>query len=153
VINNNAASNPAMNITSTLSGTNGLTKSGVGGLMLSSANTYSGDTNLNGGVLTINNANAVQNSTVNFNLQAGSLAFGAGITSPVIGGLNGNQAVNLTTTDSLAVNLSVGNNNASTTYSGNMSGAGSLTKIGTGTLTMSGPANAYVGTTTVSAGT
>ncbi|MBU3547450.1 autotransporter-associated beta strand repeat-containing protein, partial [Polynucleobacter sp. MWH-Jannik1A5] len=39
-----------------------------------------------------------------------------------------------------------------TTFSGVISGAGNLTKVGSGTLTLSGT-NAYTGTTTVSAGT
>ncbi len=47
--------------------------------------------------------------------------------------------------------LSAGINNSSTTYSGVMSGAGSFTKQGTGTTTLSGN-NSYSGDTTVSDG-
>ncbi len=47
--------------------------------------------------------------------------------------------------------LTVGNNNASTTYSGDMSGGGSLVKIGAGTLTLSGT-NTYTGNTVVGGG-
>src|SRR5208283_1067510 len=50
------------------------------------------------------------------------------------------------------ITLSAGNNNSSTTYSGILSGSGSLNKIGTGVLTLSG-ANTYSGATTISAGT
>ena len=50
------------------------------------------------------------------------------------------------------MSLSVGGNNASTTFSGGLSGAGSLTKLGAGTFTVTGP-NTYSGNTTVSAGT
>ncbi|MDQ3200265.1 MAG: autotransporter-associated beta strand repeat-containing protein, partial [Verrucomicrobiota bacterium] len=47
--------------------------------------------------------------------------------------------------------LAVGSNNQSTAFSGVIQGSGSLSKIGTGTLTLSG-ANTYSGGTTVSAG-
>jgi len=53
------------------------------------------------------------------------------------------------------VALTVGGNNASTTFSGNLSdlnGGGSLTKTGTGLLLLSGE-NSYGGGTTVSSGT
>ncbi len=47
--------------------------------------------------------------------------------------------------------LTIGSNNLSTTFSGMAQESGSLTKIGTGALTLSG-ANTYTGGTTVSAG-
>ena len=49
-----------------------------------------------------------------------------------------------------AGNLSVGSNNLSTTFSGLIDG-GSLTKIGTGTLTLAN-ANTYTGLTTITSG-
>ena len=45
----------------------------------------------------------------------------------------------------------VGANNNSTTYSGNLSGTGGVSKVGTGTLNLSGT-NAYTGTTDVASG-
>jgi autotransporter-associated beta strand protein len=51
-----------------------------------------------------------------------------------------------------AIALTVGGNNASTYYTGGLSGSGSLTKTGSGTLNLFG-ANTYAGTTTVSSGT
>jgi autotransporter-associated beta strand protein len=58
----------------------------------------------------------------------------------------------LANASSAAVNLSIGNNNVSTTYSGSLSGAGALTKIGNSTLTLSGSSN-YSGATAINAGT
>jgi autotransporter-associated beta strand protein len=52
--------------------------------------------------------------------------------------------------------LRVGNNNATSTYAGRIAdevGQVALTKIGTGTLTISGASNTYTGPTTISAGT
>ncbi|MBA3831075.1 MAG: autotransporter-associated beta strand repeat-containing protein [Chthoniobacterales bacterium] len=49
-------------------------------------------------------------------------------------------------------NLTLGSNNLNTTFSGVIQDSGSLTKIGTGTLTLSG-SNTYAGGTTISAGT
>jgi autotransporter-associated beta strand protein len=49
-------------------------------------------------------------------------------------------------------NLTVGSNNTSTTFSGAISGTGSLIKSGAGTLTLAG-ANTYTGGTTITAGT
>jgi autotransporter-associated beta strand protein len=68
------------------------------------------------------------------------------------GSIEGNGEVNLG-----SLTLTVGANNLSTTFSGiiqdgDLGTGGSLTKIGTGTLTLSG-ANIYTGTTTVTAGT
>ncbi len=53
---------------------------------------------------------------------------------------------------SSAPTLTVGNNNDSTTFSGSLSGNGSLTKIGNGELVLTG-ANRYSGGTTIDAGT
>ena len=68
-------------------------------------------------------------------------------------GLAGAQDLALTNAGAGPVALTVGGNGANTTYSGVLSGTGStLTKVGAGTLTLSG-ANTYTGGTTVSAGT
>ena len=76
----------------------------------------------------------------------GSLDSSSSYLSLIIGSLEGTGEV------FLGQNLTVGSNNLSTTFSGIIHGGGSLTKIGTGTLTLSG-ANIYTGVTTLSAGT
>jgi autotransporter-associated beta strand protein len=148
---------PASGSTTTFSGVvqNGpaataLTLNGAGMVILAGANTYTGPTTISSGTLQLNNARAAQNSTVAVNGNS-ALAFGSGVTAPVLGGLAGTVNVDLVTTDSAAVALTVGGNNASTTYTGTLSGSGSLTKAGTGALTLSGP-NTYTGGTIVEAG-
>ncbi|MBI2512681.1 MAG: autotransporter-associated beta strand repeat-containing protein [Opitutae bacterium] len=120
----------------------------IGAIVLSGANTYTGNTTLQSGTLTLAHSLALQNST--FNYSGGSLGFGA-LTSATFGGLAGTQSLALTNASSGAVALTVGGNNASTTYSGVLSGAGSLTKNGSGTLSLSGT-NTFSGGTTINAG-
>jgi autotransporter-associated beta strand protein len=137
------------------------------------ANGTNGVFNQGGSYLWLSSTNALANSTLNITggnygskVQYGSspLLFVAGVTSYTIGGLSGTDTLILTnknyynrsgtqiTTGGQAVALSIGNNNANTTYAGVISGSGSITKIGTGTLTLSG-ANTYTGATTISGGT
>jgi fibronectin-binding autotransporter adhesin len=137
------------------SGTGGLTKTNTtGALVLGGANTYSGDTTINGGTLQLTNVAAIPSGT-----GKGNLTLGAGSTldlnnlSPTINGLSGSGSVTNSQTGS--VTLTAGGNDATSSYSGVIqdgNGTVALTKIGNGTLTLSG-ANTYSGNTTVSTGT
>ena len=125
-----------------------LVMEGGGSLTLGGANTFSGttsiDTGCGGGSITIANPNALQNSTL-----AGDLSgfqFGIMLTSAVVGGLSGSGSLAID-----GVDLSVGNNNQATEFAGNISGWGSVTKIGSGALTVTG-ASTYTGGTAVAAG-
>jgi autotransporter-associated beta strand protein len=80
------------------------------------------------------------------------LIFATGVTAPSFGALAGNGNIALKDGAGSAVALTVGGNGANTTYSGSLSGSGSLTKTGAGTLILSGTNN-YLGTTTVNGGT
>ncbi len=142
------------NVTGILSGAGGFTKTGAGTLRLSNANTHEGATTISNGLLILDNALALQSSTVTLDIADG-LQFVSGITDFTFGSLAGGVSGVLMLEDaaSQAVNLSVGGNNASSTYSGAITGAGTLTKTGTGTLTLAGSAaNTYTGLTTVSNG-
>jgi len=141
--------------------TGGLTKSGAGTLVLSNANTYSGPTTVTAGTLNLSNQLAVQSSTLTMN--GGSLVFDS-ISVPgnafTFGGLAASSsgagydiALQNNAGSPAAIALTVGGNNANTTYAGALSGTGgSLTKSGTGSLTLSG-ANTYTGATGINAGT
>jgi len=131
-------------------GVGGLTKIGSGNLTLSGANTYTGDTLIGNGFLVLNNSAALQNTTLNYNNSGGSLSFGT-LTSATLGGLKGSQDLVLANATSAAVALTVANS-LSNTYSGNLSGIGSLTDNGTGNLTLAGN-NTYTGGTTINNGT
>jgi autotransporter-associated beta strand protein len=124
-------------------------------LSLTAANTYSGSTTLTSGYLDLQNANAIRNSTLIMN--GGNLIMNSlGGTTFNFGGLSATTNgvgydIALTNSAAAAVALSVGKNNANTTYAGVLSGGGSLGKTGAGMLTLSG-VNIYSGTTTIGEG-
>ncbi len=138
-------------VANAITGSGNLTVAGSGSVVLSTANTYSGATVVSSGTLTLQHQNAIQNST--FGGGAGTLAFPNTRGGHVFtfGGLSGSTPLAIQDIVGHAVALSIGNNNAGTVYSGVLSGSGSLTKIGTGTLTLSG-ANTYAGPTTIVTG-
>jgi autotransporter-associated beta strand protein len=144
------AGNYTMTAQKVISGTGGLNILGntsAKTVTLSAANTFTGDTKVSSGALVLSNANALQNSTLVYNASGGAVSF-SGLSSATFGGLKGNRPLAL----SSSFLLSIGNNGQSTAYSGSLSGAGSIKKIGSGTFTLSGD-NTYSGSTTVGAGT
>ena len=123
-----------------LTGTFGIAKTGTGMLTLTTSNTFTGDTRVTAGGLRLGHAAAIVNSTFDtLSGSAGSLSFGT-LTSATFGGLSGSNGLVLTNsaTTLAAVALTVGGNGRSTTFAGGLSGLGSLTKTGTGTLTLAG---------------
>lgn len=106
-----------------ISGTGNLVKDGAGKLTLTGANTYNGNTTINAGTLYIANDGSL-----------GSGSYGGVITIAGTSVLHMNQA-------------------ADQTLSGKITGAGSLTKDGTKTLTLTSANNTYTGVTTVTGGT
>jgi autotransporter-associated beta strand protein len=137
--------------TGTLKNTAGslsLTKIGTGTQTLSGASTYTGGTAINGGILNVNgtetpNISGPLGASGTISFGGGTLQFGAANTTDYSSRFSSanNQAYSLDTAGqsvSLASALS--------------SSGGTLTKLGSGTLTVSGN-NSYSGATTISAGT
>lgn len=142
----------SVSFASPISGTGAVEFAGTGNTTLSVANTFSGNTTLSAGTLVLAHPQALQSSTLNYTVGGGSLVVADTVTSLTLGGLAGNRAIPLANTALAPLSLTVGGNNASTSYSGSPAGSGvNFTKAGTGTLALSGN-HAYTGNTTVSAG-
>jgi autotransporter-associated beta strand protein len=163
----NVANARTLTINSVITGTGGLTAAlenyngASANLVLGGANTYTGTTTIEGNdpnlKVKLTNGLALQNTTLDYNNYGASLQFGSGttnVTSATLGGLKGRQNLALTNAGSAggAIALDVGGDGDNTIYGGVLSGSGSLTKIGSGELTLSGPCT-YTGSTVVSSGT
>ena len=139
------------------SGTGELIKSTVstGVLVLGGVNTYSGNTTISGGTLKITNAAAIPFGPGKGNLTlttANSSVLDLNGNTITVNGLSG--AGNVTTSVAGAAGITVGANDATSSFSGliqNGSGTVSLTKTGAGTLTLNGTST-YTGGTTLSGG-
>ncbi|MEI6070957.1 MAG: autotransporter-associated beta strand repeat-containing protein [Verrucomicrobiae bacterium] len=153
VIQNNASG--ALTIGSVIANNTsatGLTKSGAGNLTLTGANTYTGATNINGGVLQISASNGIGDNTAATN----KIVFNS---NGVLGGTGGILESTAGTYD-LGVNRTITLNGPGTiqvdsgstvTASGVVSGAGVFTKSGTGKLILTGT-NTFSSTSLVTAG-
>lgn len=160
-----------------LSGTGTLTKAGSGTVTVSGANTYSGGTTVSAGILqgdtTSLQGNILDNARVTFNQTTtgtyagiisgtGSL-FKLGTGTVILSGANtytGGTTVSagVLQGDTTSLQRNIANSANVTfnqavdgTYSGVMSGSGSLTKTGAAALSITG-ANTYTGLTTIDAG-
>ncbi|MGJ7533383.1 MULTISPECIES: autotransporter outer membrane beta-barrel domain-containing protein [unclassified Variovorax] len=130
----------ALTLSGTISGTGSLVKEGAGTTTLTAANSYGGGTALKQGRLNVGN---------NLALGTGTLAMDDGTTLGFAAdGLNLANAVVLTGNNDPVIDTG----SFSATLSGNITGGGFITKIGSGTLTLSG-SNSYTGATDVAEGT
>jgi fibronectin-binding autotransporter adhesin len=121
----------------TISGTGSLTQIGPGTLVLTAANSYTGDTIINGGILSIATAANI-GATDSLTFNGGTLLTTGNVTTPVPVLLNASGTID--------------NGGSTDTFSGIFSGAGGLTSKGAGTLILTAN-NDYTGATTITAGT
>ena len=125
-------------INAVLAGTGGVQKSDLGTLVLNGANTYTGGTAVDGGVLQVSSDGNLGNATGGLSFDGGTLRNTAAITSARVVTLNTNGGTLDTQAD--------------LTLSGVIGGAGGLTKTGAGLLTITG-SNTYAGGTSINGGT
>lgn len=130
--------------------------------VLSGANTYAGGTRITRGTLKLGAAGVIPDGSGKGDLSFDPVSpdtatFDLAGNNETINGLSssgtGSSVVN--NTISGVATLTVGNDNDTTTFGGaikNDSGTLALTKVGTGTLVLSGTNNAYSGLTTISGG-
>ena len=126
----------------------------VGTVYLRAVNTYTGNTNVNSGTLQLGAVNALPFGIGKGNVTvAATTTLNLNMNSTAINGLSGSGIV-----DTLAggtPTFTVGHNDQTSSFGGvikNTAGTLALTKVGTGTLTLSG-INTYTGLTDVQAGT
>jgi autotransporter-associated beta strand protein len=131
-----------------ISGTGALTKTGTGTLTLTGANSYSGPTTVSAGTLELNSSagTALADSSA-VTLSGGTLRLASA--TETIGTLSGASG-----TLALGANALTVSQGSAGTFSGAITGSGSLIKSGTGDLTLAGSTNStgFTGTTTISQG-
>lgn len=134
--------------------TGGLTKNGAGTLLLNTAQSYTGATTINEGLIQLGPGSRLGGASAsnNNNLvvrQSGTLDLN-GITIGV-GAFNGAGAI--TNSSGTAATLTIGNNNQVGVFSGLISGNLGLIKTSTGTTTSLTGLNTYTGATQITGGT
>ncbi len=134
-------------------GTNNLTinsqPGSTGMVVLGGANAFNGTNIIADGVEQLGSSSALQDGTLFYNNQGGSLSFGT-LKAATLNGLIGSQNLALINSTGAPVALTIGVNNAGGTFSGNLSGTGSLIHQGSGTEILSDAT--YTGGTVVEAG-
>ncbi|KAG6559777.1 Autotransporter beta-domain [Candidatus Rhabdochlamydia oedothoracis] len=142
----NVESNSTLTLSGIVSGDSSLIKSNSGNLILTGVNTYSGGTTIDQGILALSeDGTLVSEGAVTINNTGSFDISGITASSQTIGDLSGSGTIVLGTKT-----LIEGTSN-NTSYAGVISGTGSFTKQGTGTLTLTGD-NSYTGGITVNAG-
>ena len=130
--------NTSSSYSGTIIGGGGLIKVGEGTLTLGASNSYTGGTQINGGAISISNDNRIGNVNGGLTLNGGKLIV-----------TNSSQANRAIVLSSLGGTIETQN---VFIISGNISGTGSLTKLGSSYLVLDNPNNIYTGATIINDG-
>lgn len=136
----------AVILVGTITGTGNFIKSGAGTLTLeNAANDYTGTTTISGGVLAISSPGTLPSTTAVAIASGATLNIAQGVTATV---------TSITGTGGLVINgaLTVGEGTLTATLSNFLTGSGTLTKLGTGTLAVTGTTNNFSGEVIVNDG-
>jgi autotransporter-associated beta strand protein len=121
-----------------------LNKQGVGAWVLTGSNSYTGATNINGGVLVADNANAL-------GAASGTISFGGGTLRFTANSAAQDWATRIRSSTS-AISLDTSGQNVTLAGAIVSSNTAGLTKLGAGELTLSG-SSSYAGGNTIQSGT
>ncbi|MCG7504885.1 autotransporter domain-containing protein [Mesorhizobium retamae] len=151
IVNLDSNTHNNFTIAGPINGNGRLTKVGLGTLILTGANGYTGGTAVDAGTLEVRGGNAIDDGNLV------SIANIAGATllvtdSETIGSLSGGGALGGAVAIAAGKTLTTGDNTANNIFAGVISGAGALIKRGTDTFTLTG-ANTYTGNTILNGGT
>ncbi|WP_252053472.1 autotransporter-associated beta strand repeat-containing protein [Acinetobacter silvestris] len=139
------AGSNTLNLSGVIDGAGSLTKDGFGDLTLSGNNTFTGALNIAAGSLTTASSGALGN-TSGANISAGASLYLN--SSASLDGLSGSGSVQIAGGNL----LTVGGVSNTSTFDGDLGGSGGLTKIGSGTLNLTG-SSGLTGNTNVNGGT
>ncbi|MEI7782592.1 MAG: autotransporter-associated beta strand repeat-containing protein, partial [Planctomycetota bacterium] len=122
--------------------TGALTKVGAGTLTLSASNGYTGATTINGGVLALNNTNALAGGG-NISFGGGTLQFSSNNTNDYSAKIKSSGS---------AISIDTNGNNVTFASILDSTNTGGFTKLGSGTLSMTSGASTFTGPVTISQG-
>jgi len=136
-------SNDQMQISSVISGSGALTKSGGGTLLLSAANTRTGGTTISAGTLALDASGTLGATPSSLQVNTnGTFLLQNGAGTKTITALTGSGTVQLNSGSTLEI--------PSGSFSGTLNGSGNIDKTGSGTFIFTGSSSNYSGTATIS---
>lgn len=140
----NGATNQTLSVSTDITGAsgNGLTKTGGGVLSLGGSNSFDGTLAINQGTVSLDNASALAGGGI-ITFGGGTLRYSSNNTLDVSGRI---------TNSSGAISIDTGGQNVTWATALDVSNTNGLSKLGTGTLTLT-TANNYTGATAVNGGT